>query len=418
MGAPDTRKLTDVLGIGVLTRTFNRDLVDEILQSTGHKEKRSRLLPARVMVYYVLALALFYSEGYEEVMRRLIGGLQSLRSWRGEWAVPSTSAISQARRRLGEEPLHELFRRVAVPLAKPGSRGSWYRKWRVMAIDGVQIDVPDTPENRAEFGKNGNHLSASPFPQVRIVGLAECGTHAIVAAAMGPRTKYERELARELLPSVQQGMFVLADRGFYGYDLWRKFADTGAEMLWRVGSNLEVPPLTDLPDGSYLSILAPAKMKAQLKRGKLRRIQPQYEVPVRVIEYQVENREGKEEYIRLLTTVTDHEAAPANELAALYQERWEYEIGLDEIETHQMGRPRVLRSKSPEMVRQELWAFLLTHYAIRSFMAEAADDIDGDPDRLSYMRSLRVIRRQVTSQAGFSPSNSESGSHGNSAGDN
>ena len=406
--AEPTRRLTDVIGIGVLTRIFRRDLVDEVVQSCGKTEARSRLLPARVVVYYVLALALFYGEAYEEVMRRLVGGLRGLENWSKEWKIPTSSAISQARSRLGEDPLRELFRRVASPIARPGTKGAWFRGLRVMSIDGVVIDVPDTPENASEFGRSRTAIAESAFPQLRLVGLAECGTHAIIAASFGPRHVYEREYTLDLLADFKSGMLVLADRGFYSFNLWKASVATGADLLWRQRVGVDLPVKESLPDGSYLSSVAPRSMRADIKRGKGRRIEL-YEIPVRVIEYTIPNRDMTKpnEVIRLVTTLLDWTEAPAPELASLYSQRWEFEIGLDEIEVHQMGRPRVLRSRSPELVRQEVWAFLLTHYAIRSFMREAADDIDVDPDRLSFIRSLRVIRRQVTDQAGFSPSDPE-----------
>jgi hypothetical protein len=397
-----SNQILDLIGIGVLTRTFNRDIVDEVIATADREERRRRLLPARVDVYYVLALSLFYGDAYEEVMRKLVNGLRSLRGWGSEWKVPTSSAISQARKRLGERPLRLLFERVAVPLARPTTRGAWYGTWRVMSIDGVVLDTPDTPENESEFGRSSNHLAWSAFPQVRVVGLAECGTHAIVAAAMGGYAKYERKLTRELLPNFTAGMLILADRGFYSFDVWKETIQSGADLLWRVTTRIDIPVLKALPDGSYLSSVAPAGMRSELKRGKSRRVEL-HEIPVRVIDYTIDNRSNPDEVIRLITTILDPEAAPASDLAALYQQRWEFEIGLDEIETHQMGRPRVLRSKLPELVRQEIWSFLLIHYAIRSFMVEAADDIGEDPDRMSFMRSLRVIRRQVSGLAAFSP---------------
>jgi hypothetical protein len=395
--------LTDRIGIGVLTRLVTRDLVDDVLLTTGRTEQRSRLLPARVVVYYVMALNLFFTDAYEEVMRRLVGGLQSLGTWHKEWKVPTSSAISQARARLGEEPMRELFERVAVPIARPGMRDAWYQSWRLMAIDGVVLDVPDTEANVAEFGRSGNHLSDSPFPQLRIVGLAECGTHAVVAASIGATSQYERELTHDLLHALTPGMLVIADRGFYSYDLWNAARDTGADLLWRLKTrNPELPVSEMLPDGSYRSTLLPKSMRSELKLGRKRRGE-KYEIPVRVIEYQVSNRDSDTDIIRLVTTIMDPELAPAAELAAAYHQRWEIELVFDEIETHQTGHPRVLRSRSPVLVKQEIWALLLTHYAIRHLMTEAAEQADVDPDRLSFIRSLRVIRRQVTDQAAFSP---------------
>ncbi|MPY85908.1 MAG: IS4 family transposase, partial [Actinophytocola sp.] len=275
------RPFTDGISIGVLTRIFHRDLVDEVLAETGRRERRSRLLPARVVVYYVLALCLFYGDAYEEVMRKLVQGLRFLGSWADAWRVPTTSAFSQARQRLGEEPLAELFHRVARPMAAAGTRGTWYGDWRVMALDGVVLDVPDTPENREKFGKSRNAQAESPFPQVRIVGLAECGTHAIVGAAFDTYRTMERDLASRLLDEVEPGQLVLADRGFYSYDFFSAVRTTGADLLWRVSSTLELPALEWLPDGSYRSEVGPNRWKVDAKRGKRRCVPAELLLPVR-----------------------------------------------------------------------------------------------------------------------------------------
>jgi hypothetical protein len=395
-------RLTERVGLGVLTRIFPRDLVDEVLNATGKNEQRKRLLPARVVVYYVLALTLFYGDAYEEVLQKLVNGLRFLRSWRSDWTVPSTSAISRARDRLGPLPLRELFVRVAQPIAEPGSAGAWYRGRRVMAIDGVVLDVPDTPENVERFGKSGSGGVTSPFPQVRVVGLAECGTHAIVAAALDSWRVYERALVERLLEQFQPGLLVIADRGFFSYELWSRAAATGADLLWRVSASVRLPVMAQLPDGSYRSELLPKQLKTDLNRGMKRRVPDNVRIPVRVVEYRITNRESSET-IRLITTLIDPAECPATQLAALYAERWEFEIGLDEVETHQIAGNRVLRSKKPELVEQEIWALLLTHYAIRHLMHEAADDAELDEDRLSFIRSLRVVRRTIVNDADFPP---------------
>lgn len=379
-----------------------RDLVDEVLNATGKNERRVRLLPARVVVYYVLALTLFYGDAYEEVLQKLVNGLRFLRSWSNDWTVPTTGAISRARDRLGVAPLKELFVRVAQPIALPGTPGAWYRGWRVMAIDGVVLDVPDTPENVERFGKSEHRGGTSAFPQVRAVGLAECGTHAIVAAELDSWRTYERALTDRLLPQFRPDMLVLADRGFFSYDLWKRAADTGAALLWRATSSLRLPVLAQLPDGSYLSELLPRQLKTDVNRGMKRRVPDEVRIPVRVVEYSIPNRDSPE-IIRLLTTLTDHREYPAVQLAGLYAERWEFEIGLDEIETHQIANSRVLRSKKPKLVEQEIWGLLLTHYAIRHLMHEAADNVGIDEDRLSFLRSLRVVRRSIVNDADFPP---------------
>jgi transposase IS4-like protein/DDE family transposase len=402
-------RLTDRISIGVLTRVVPRYLVEEVVAYAGRKEQRSRLLPAHVVVYYVLALALFFGEAYEEVMRRLVGGLRFLRNWERAWKVPTSSALAQARSRLGAAPLEELFRRVAVPLARPGTRGAWFRSWRVMAIDGVILDAPDTPENNTEFEHSTGGKGESAFPVVRVVGLGECGTHAIVSAAIGTWSIGEQTLVPELLPDIEPDMLVLADRGFYSYKLYLAITETGAQVVFRASSKLVLPVFETYPDGSYRSVLLDsATSSAVRKRAKKagehgRDILVAAGTPCRVVEYMIPNRGNGTETFCLITSILDWEAAPAYELAALYHERWEFELILDEIEIHQLGHGRVLRSKSPEMVKQEIWGILITHYAIRHLMHEAADTANIDPDRLSFIESLRFIRRQITGQAEFPP---------------
>lgn len=404
--AASSRRFTDGIGIGVLTRLLDRDLVDEVLAETGRRQQRSRLLPARVVVYYVLALCLFFEDSYEEVMRKLVNGLRFLGTWREGWQVPTAGAITQARKRLGPEPLEALFERVAVPIAQPGTKGAWCHGWRVMAVDGVMLDMPNTPENAEVFDK----LPQAPFPQVRLVGLGECGTHAIVAAAFDSWRTDERSLLGRVLDELEPGMLVLADRGFYSHAMWTQLMQTGADALWRVNDNLDLPVEEWLPDGSYRSSLQRKDVKARLARGKQPALTEQLRMAVRVVEYQVTNRGEQGEVIRLITSITDHERVAAAELAALYQQRWEFELTLDEIETHQMPASRLLRSRLPDLVRQEIWALLLTHYAVRELMHEAAepagpdDSLLLDVDQLSFTRSLNAVRRQVTNQAGFSPS--------------
>ena len=394
---PTDERLSDRVAIGLLTRAFPPAVVDSAVASAGRGEVRSRLLPARVVVYYVLAMCLFSGQGYEEVMRLLVGGLEWLGRWRRPWTVPSTAAIAKARARLGPEPLRGLFEAVARPLAAEQTDGAWYRGLRLVAIDGATLDVPDTAGNEDRFGRagSGRGEGRGAFPQVRLVGAGECGTHAIFAVAMGSFATAEKTLAERVLPAVVPGMLVLADRGFLGFDLWRQAAATGADLLWRAGANFTLPVLQALPDGSYLSRLAPGH------HGPRSKADP---VTVRVVEYAIDDGNAPEgERYRLVTTLTDAEQAPAAELAELYAERWEFESALDEIKTHQRGARVVLRSRYPDGVEQEVWGFLLVHWAIRDLMHTAALGAGIDPDRVSFTRTLRMARRSVTEQAAFSP---------------
>jgi Insertion element 4 transposase N-terminal/Transposase DDE domain len=405
-------RLTDRISLGVLTRLFPRDLVDEVIAEAGRREQRSRSLPAHVVFYFVLAMALFAEDGYEEVLRRLVGGLRFLRGWSRDWKVPTTSAISQARVRLEEEPLKRMFERVAVPIATSGTAGAWFRQFRVMAIDGVVFDAPDTPENNAVFDHSNSGVKESAFPAVRVVGLAECGTRAMVGAVIGAGRTGERTLAPELLPRLEPDMLIIADRGFHGYDLWTGCLQAGAQVLFRATAQLNLPVIETYPDGSYRTVLIKRSIQRQVRQRARRHgdgpdgdlgVLEQNGIPARVIEYSIPNRDNPDEIICLLTSIMDWQLAPAHELAALYHQRWEFELALREIEMHQLHHRRVLRSKSPEMVRQELWGIFLAHYAIRHLIHEAAEPIDLDTDRISFLRTLNIVRRQVTSQADFPP---------------
>ena len=234
-------RLTDRIGIGVLTRLIDRDLVDDVLAETGRVEQRTRLLPARVVVYYVLALCLFFGDAYEEVMRLLVAGLLFTGAWQKDWQVPTTGAIAQARQRLGAAPLQLLFERAAVPCAQRGTRGAWLGSRKLMAMDGFVLDIPDTQENDTAFGRSGGEKNPAPFPQVRVVGLGECGTHAIVAARLAAWRVSERALAGDLIGEFGPGMLVIADRGFYSYRLWQAAAASGADLLWRLQSGPNLP---------------------------------------------------------------------------------------------------------------------------------------------------------------------------------
>ena len=372
---PAGERLPDRIAIGLLTVTFPPELVDRVVAEAGRVQRRSRLLPARVVVYYVLAMCLFSGQGYEEVARLLTGGLAYARRWQGTWRVPTTAAITRARARLGPEPLRALFAAVCQPLATEATAGAFYRAW-------WRAHSPPGPSPRGE--------GAGAFPQVRVAALGECGTHAVFAAELGPLAVHETELARRLLGHLRAGMLLIADRGFAGFDLWRAAAATGADLLWRVKNSAVLPVAEQLADGSYLSHIYAA-------RDKRRHADP---ARVRVIEYTLA---GQAAVYRLITTITDPAQAPALELAGLYAQRWEFEMSLDELKTHQ-GAPRmVLRSHTPGGVQQEVWGFLLVHYAIRTLMHQAALDAGTGPDRISFTRTLRLVRRQVTAQAAFSP---------------
>lgn len=372
----------------MLTATFPPGLVDAVIEATGRREQRHRLLPARLVVYYVLAMSLFPQAGYEEVLRSLTEGLAWGSGWTERPAVPSGVAISKARARLGRAPLALLFARACRPLATPATKGAFYRGLRLVGLDGTTLDLADTAAHAAHFGRPGSGRGeGAAFPQLRMVALAECGTHAMFAVMMGPCTVGEPTLAKELVGDLGPGMLCLADRGLCAYPLWSAAAATGADLVWRARENAILPVLVRHPDGSYASELVAADDR--------RREQP---LPVRVVEYALDDpgRPGAgDTRYRLITTLLDPAAAPAPELAALYAQRWEIESALDELKTHQRGPRVVLRSRTVEGVYQEAWGFCCVHYALRALVAAAADDEDIDPDRLSFTRALHAARRSV-----------------------
>ena len=402
--------LTDWISLGVLASAVPRDAVDDAVEAAGRGAKRSGgKLPPHVMVYFAMAMALFGEDDYEEIITRLAGTLTAWGSWDDAWEVPTRGGITQARQRLGYEPLRELFAEVAVPVADADTEGAFLGPWRLMTIDGFEWDIPDSEENAAEFGYAGTAADAeggAGYPKVRVVTIGEGASHAAVAAAIGPVTSKgsgEQSLARTLYPRLEEDWLLIADRNFYGWEDWCAAAGTGAALLWRVKADLRLPVLELLPDGSYRSVLVSPKVKGktrtQLIEAARRRedLDPGKARHVRVVEYEVPDREGdgKGELIALITTITDPLQAPAGVLAQAYHERWEHETGNRQLKTYLRGPGKVLRSQKPDMVRQEIYGYLLTHYAISALICQAATAARVDPDRVKFKRTVRIIRRVV-----------------------
>jgi hypothetical protein len=312
--------------------------------------------------------------------------------------VAGKSGISQARSRLGVEPLKKLYEAVVAPIAEKRTRGAWYRQWRLVSLDGSTLDVADTAENEKAFGRPGASRGSSAYPKIRFVSLLESGTHVLWAARMDRYKTDEITLATAVVPALRNGMLCLADRFFPGYDLWRKAAQTGADLLWRVRKNARLEVDKRLADGSYLSRI----YRSTSDRRKGRKAQV-----VRVIEYRLKDVPGAEPIYRLITTILDPKLAPAKELAALYHERWEIETALDELKTHLRGAQIVLRSKTPELVQQEFYGLLMAHFAIRGLMHEAALHADEDPDRLSFVHAVHVVQRRMPRYVAIPPSAEE-----------
>ncbi len=392
-------RLEDRISVGVLARAFPRDAVEEVIEAAGAREQRNRMLPAWLTVYFVLALALFMDMGAGRVMRRLAGTL----AWAARGVtvtVPSEEALSSARDRLGAAPLRLLFEKTAGMLAPPGSSGAWWRGLRLVSLDGTTLDVQDTGANWGHFGgppakdAAGKRLQGA-FPQARLLALAECGTRALAAAAIGGYATGEKTLARQLLGSVGPGMLVLADRNFAGYELWREAGATGADLLWRIGASFTLPPGEVFADGTYLSVLKPPR---ELRKAGAP------DITVRVIEYHLADEAGEvTETFTLITTLLDPDAAPARELADLYHARWEIETALGSFKSGMKGNGVVLRSKTPDGAEQEIWALLCACHAIREMICAAAALARADPLRISFISALDTIRGPVGDPAAFPP---------------
>jgi len=392
------RRLSDLVSVGVLTRVLPPGLVDEVIAGAGRTVQRHRALPARVMAYFSIGMALYSEGSYEDVLAQLTDGLSWASGWQELYSPPSKSAIFQARARLGSEPLAALFERVARPIGGEATPGVWLAGRRLVAVDGTCLDVADTAANAEYFGRPGvNKGEQAAFPQARVVGLAECGTHAVFAAQVGRYSQSEATLTESLLERLEQGMLLLADRGFFSYALWRKAIGTGADLLWRVRTDKAGPKPThveDLPDGSWL---------AHLRRTTPAAARREEPMLVRVVDYTVEDGRENSTTYRLFTTLLNPAEVPAVDLAAAYTQRWEIELTYDELKTHQRGPRTVLRSKSPELVLQEIWGHLCCHYAIRSLMADAATHSGRDPDRVSFVAALRITRQTLAHPGDFPP---------------
>ena len=413
--------LPDRVSVGALTRAFPPELVDQVVDTTDTREVRRRLLPARLVVYFVLALWLFRGPncGYGRVMGKLADALYHRR--RGQqllagvldpdgwvdagagrrWRPPNISSLARARTRLGADPLHMLFDQVAGPVGAPDAAGVFCCGLRVVSLDGSTTDVPDTQDNDTHFGRPANATRAGAFPQVRWLAAAESGTGALIGATIGPYTVGEQTLALDLLPAFGAGMLVLADRNFLSHTLARDVLAAGAHILWRASASFRLTPIAVLADGTYLAQLHP------------RRKADGPPITVRVIEYTVhsahpdggpDRAEDSSEVFALVTDLLDIEAYPALDLACAYPMRWECETVIGHHKTDMGQGMAVLRSKDPEGVAQEMWALFAVYQAIHTLIGAAADATGIPPDRISFPHALAAATDSVT--AGFPPSRS------------
>jgi hypothetical protein len=370
-----------------LQTVIGPELIERTLQETNATGERKRQLPSSLVVCLVIAMSLWSSDSMTSVLQNLVNGLNRQWTKLGErWKIPSSSSISEARQRLGCRVMSRLFAHLARPRATVATVGAFLGGLRVMALDGTTLDVPDSEANAICFGYPGSRKGTrAAFPKARVVLLIEAGTHLITDALMCPYRIGERVRALKLLRSVNSGMLLMWDRGLHSYRMINATLGRGCHFLGRVPANVKFPVERVLEDGSYLSWVAPDR-KSRIK-GATR-------IQVRVIEYSIENA-TETTTTRLITDLLDLETFPALLLAEQYHQRWEAENTIDELKTHLLGRKTPIRSLKPREVVQEIYGWLIGHYALRSLMLQAADVGGISPLRLSFTGTLRVIRRSL-----------------------
>ena len=380
-------KFSSELRLEAIGRAVPMAEIKAALQATGIQEARERKLNMVTVMLLTIAMNIYSRLSIGEVMRKMARGLRFV--WPNpDFSLPKDSALSYRRYQLGARPLANLFHRVCRPMATPQTPGAFLLGLRLMAIDGTVEDVPDTAANVAAFGRHHGDRGDSAFPQIQGVYLVECGTHAIVDAGFWPCHTSERVGGFRMLRSLEKGMLIMWDRGFHDFDMVVNAQKQEAEVLGRLPSHVKPQLIRTLPDGSWLAYLRPSEYQRR-KRGE--------RMLVRIVEYTILDPAlpGYGERHRLVTTLLDPEAYPALDLACAYHERWEIEVVIDEVDTHQrlVGRP--LRSLKPVGVIQELYGLLVAHYAIRFLMHEAACQADIDPDRISFVHALNAIHDAI-----------------------
>jgi hypothetical protein len=382
------------VSIGSLSKFFPLHEIEAILHASGREGQRRRKLPAPDLVYYLIALGLHASEGCRSVLRRILIGRDGKEDKDAD-RLCSDSAITQGRTRLGWQPLRALYDAVVRPIATRSSVGAWYRRWRVVTLDGSTLDVADTKRNERGFGRPGSVRGKSGFPQLRFVTLLENGTHVLFGAEMGRYNTGEVTLAKKVVTRLPADSLCLADRNFFSYSLWKAALTSGAALLWRMRADLILPKLKRLSDGSYLTKIYPSSYA---------RAHDIHGIPARLITYRL--GKGRVEY-RLLCSILDPRKAPAIQLANLYNRRWTIETVLAELKTRLRGARVVLRSRIPNLTRQDFWGLLLAHFGVRALMHEAALEQKIDATDLSFIHAVRTIARYLPLYVSFSPSAQE-----------
>jgi len=384
----DLERFPEKVLMEALHRAIPVEAIESALRRTDSFEKRRRCLPARLVVLFVIAMNIWAKDSLLDAFKNLVNGLRWCSVALLGKRLPGKSALSQARSRLGFGAMKELYHSLARPMATKETPGAYCKGLLKVSLDGSDFDIQDTPENEKRFGRPGSHRreGGGAFPQAKIVGLVESATHAVFDAAIKRCRSGEQSAAKELLRSITEAMLVMWDRNFHSYELHKLIKEKGAQLLGRVKTGILFPVKENLSDGTFLSYLYPDCYSRKCKRNG---------ILVRIIEYTFDdpNRPGFREKHRLITSLLDPVAFPAQELIIEYHERWEEELAFAQIKVHQRAKGTPLRSLTPDGVIQEIYGLLLAHYAVRALMHEAALKTKQDPDRLSFLSTLRIIQR-------------------------
>jgi hypothetical protein len=400
---PEGPRLTDFITMGILANVFPVADVRIALAEAGKRSIRERDFPNHLVVYFVIMMTFYMRSSYDAIIEAILLGLEFITGVSSGIKITSKTSIIHGRERIGWEPMANLFDSHVKPIATKETKGAWYRGLRMVAMDGTTFEVADSEDNQVYFPRSAGK-SASAFPRLDTVFLVESGTHVVFglsattskehALSMIKLKKQDGELtlAKKLLPKLKRGMLLLCDRLYPAHDLIQSVLATGAHLLWRIKSNIRLDVEKQLPDGSFLSRLHSGSDRHR-KKG----------VVVRVIDYKLKGVKGSQDNYRIITSLLNHKEAPAHELAALYHERWEIETTNSEVKVHLKPSRSPLRSKSFDMVIQELYGIMLGHYIVRKLMHQAALKADEDPDRISFSHAVQVITTNIPEYGDISP---------------
>jgi hypothetical protein len=383
--SPISSDLTSCIAVCEIFRAIPSERIEQALRTIDRSKHRMGKFPDHLVVYFVIFMGLFMEHSYLQIFELLQNTLSWLSGFGSELHDLSDTAVSKARRRIGFEPMRELFELTSAPVLEPGAPGTFLGEYRLCLLDGTVIDVADTPENQI-LGKRKNQNGEGAYPQLRLVALMDYATRVVVDLEIASMVgNGEVPLAEALAARLASKLLIVADRNFPGTDLCRAIVGKGSDFLFRVKSSLKLKPIKQFADGSYTAFVSEARAEPLL---------------VRVFEYTLE---GSSERYKMITSLMDAERISALDLAGLYPHRWAAETIFGDIKSVLKTRKVLLRSKSPATVAQEIYGLFLAYNVVRAFMHEAAKQGGVPPSHLSFRHSLNILKFNLPKVGDFSP---------------